>query len=87
MEKAKYIVFDTDIAGPAAVIFPSFMIHAHMAMALGGVCGTPISAGFVEMNSGEIYVSGKSISLGCKSRPRDVDIIERMFYEGSGNEF
>ncbi len=82
MEKSKYIVFDTHIAGPAAVIFPSFMVHADMAMALEAVCGSPISAGFVEMYQGEyLRVSGRSVSLGCTSRPEDVKIIERMFYE------
>lgn len=81
MEKSKYIVFNTPMCGPAAVIFPSFMVHADMARALGPVCGSPISAGFVDIQEDEVYVSGRSITLGCKSKPRDAGIIERMFYE------
>lgn len=81
MEKSKYIIFDSPMAGPAAVIFPSFMVHADMAMALGAVCGSPISAGFVDMDNGDLRVGGQSVTLGCKSRPEDIDIIERMFYE------
>lgn len=72
---AKYIVFDDPMVGPMAIIFPNFMIHADVARSMKRI---PLSAGFVTISGGDVHIWGKSITLGCKSEPRDRGLIKRM---------
>ena len=73
--KAKYIIWDNGL-NECVMIFSNHIMHANVALALNI---TPISAGFVEFTSNgdmiNVIVSGDSVSLRCKSRPEDANII------------
>ena len=68
----KYIILD-DNGMDVPIIFPVFWHHDRVA---GRFSQEVISAGFLKRNDkGELYTSGKSISLNVSSREEDLDII------------
>lgn len=81
MDTCKYLVIDTEEAGPAPILFPSFIGHADFAARYFGerwwdenkACRAKLlSAGFVRMAFTGIVAGGESEGLKLKCRP-DVD--------------
>ena len=72
----KYIILD-DRGLDVPVIFPVHWDHDQTAQKFPG--RTVTSAGFLKRDdSGNLYVTGKSVSLNLKSRPLDLDLIIRQ---------
>lgn len=74
VERLKYIVLDTAMAGPTIVVFPAWLTHKDFA-----VMGKIISAGFVGRNDATksgFYTYGESISLKLQSRPEDQGLLD-----------
>ncbi len=75
----KYIVFEVPNMPDTPVIFPSFIKHVNISMALRQEGWLPISAGFITVSSGEPHVHGKSESLELSVGEHDINYIKRMF--------
>lgn len=85
MNHAKYVVGEVPVSGIlsvlTAVILPATMSHSDAKPMF--VEGTIVSAGFcwvtqsLDRDELSVGVGGDSVSLGVKSRPEDVKLLER----------
>lgn len=81
--KLKYVMFNTSV-GKLPVIFPDVIMHSDMAravrLALRNVSDEcePVSAGFINMSTGECY--GKSESLKLEVDVADTEFIYERFF-------
>lgn len=77
MADAKYVIFESVEAGPAAVVFPTWLDHNWFRDARPNA--EIISAGFVSWSDNrQVAAFGQSSILKVKSRPEDSDIIARQ---------
>lgn len=67
----KYIIVE-DCGCKSAILFSEIMTHNSFE-----VCGKIISAGFCNIGNNDVSVWGSSVSLGLRSRPEDIEIIEK----------
>jgi len=68
-DSAKYICIDYGAAGDTIFVFPNYVVHRHVAMAVAGGY-TILSAGFIrKASTGDFICFGESESLGIPSRP------------------
>lgn len=73
----KYVIID-DGGIEVPFIFPCFWNHDDMARVIEGR-GNVVSAGFLKRDDlGNLYVTGKSVSLGVVCRPEDLELIIRQ---------
>ena len=73
----KYIIVDWN-GLEVPLIFPCFWKHDDFARNYWGM-GPVVSAGFLKQDDcGNLYTTGRSDSLGVKSRPEDLEIITRQ---------
>ena len=74
MNTTKYVVIKDDFELP--FIFSHLITHIDFAKRMPGIV---VSAGFCHINKkGKFEVSGKSISLGCSSRPSDAELLNKF---------
>lgn len=77
----KYVVFDSDLAGMYAVIFPPVASHADVGRNLR--LGTPLSAGFFSIAEDGAMAYGESESLKLKSdQKRDSRLLNQALRLG-----
>jgi hypothetical protein len=76
MNRAKYIILESDRLGIVPVIFPISINHSDMRSAFVG--GKVLGAGFVDVHNGRLEAFGESITLKVASRAEDSDILNRL---------
>jgi hypothetical protein len=90
MDNCKYVVIDTEEAGPAPILFPPFISHADFAARYFGdrwwdenkECRKKLlAAGFVAKGGGGWNCIGGSDTLKLKARPQDTNLLRRMLPE------
>ena len=73
----KYVIVESN-GLELPFIFPCFWNHDDIARVISGR-GSVVSAGFLRLDDlGNLYVTGKSVSLGVVCRPEDLDLIKRQ---------
>lgn len=75
MDRAKYIIFD-DERLEIPIIFPMHVQHCDMAHMFRGV--NVLSAGFVQLQEGQLVAFGESLTLKIKSRPEDTALLQKI---------
>ena len=71
---AKYVVFESNLYGTYAVIFPSHIEHGYAR----NFPGTMTSAGFVQIRPEGITAHGESESLKLKWQEGDTWLLQRL---------
>lgn len=80
MDDPKYIIFDSPLAGPTAIVFPAFIGHNEIRDRFGWPV---LSAGFLAVRCSEghdtSYVYGRSVSLGLEAKIKDIGLVKRQY--------
>lgn len=75
MDRAKYIILENSML-EVPIIFPMHVKHCDMAHMFRGI--NVLSAGFVQLQEGQLVAFGESLTLKIQSRPEDTALLQRI---------